>query len=81
MIECEPTVSDEVERVAAPPEIVPEPSVAAPSRKFTLPVGTPELELIVAVNVTELSETAGLLLVAKAREVDALAVGCATVSE
>jgi len=49
-----PTVSVEVEKVATALLFsVPVPSVVAPSRKVTVPVGVPEvLEVIVEVNVT-----------------------------
>ena len=54
VIECVPTVSVDVAKVATPPPFsVPVPSVVAPSRKVTVPVGVPEvLDVIVAVNVT-----------------------------
>jgi len=54
VIECVPTVSVDVPKVATPlPFSVPVPSVVAPSRKVTVPVGVPEvLDMIVAVNVT-----------------------------
>ena len=54
MIECVPTVSVDVVKVATPPLFkVPVPRTVVPSRKVTVPVGVPEvLEVIVAVNVT-----------------------------
>src|SRR6202171_1559498 len=54
VIECVPTVSVDVAKVATPlPFSVPVPRVVAPSRKVTVPVGVPEvLDVIVAVNVT-----------------------------
>jgi len=54
VIECVPTVSVDVVKVAtAPPFSVPLPSGVVPSRKVTVPVGVPEvLDVIVAVNVT-----------------------------
>lgn len=55
MIECEPALSNEVLNVAKPAEFsVTLPSVEAPSRKFTEPVGTvgfPDGPETVAVNV------------------------------
>jgi hypothetical protein len=54
VIECVPTVSIELAKVAIPLLFnVPVPSVVVPSRKLTVPVGMPEvLDVIVAVNVT-----------------------------
>ena len=54
MIECVPTVSVDVVKVATPLLFnVPVPSAVVPSRKVTVPVGVPEvLEVIVAVNIT-----------------------------
>jgi len=54
VIECVPTVSVDVVKVATPWLFnVPVPSVVVPSRKVTVPVGVPEaLDVIVAVNVT-----------------------------
>ena len=54
MIECVPTVSVDVVKVATPLLFnVPIPSAVVPSRKLTVPVGVPEvLEVIVAVKVT-----------------------------
>ena len=54
MIECVPTVSVDVVKVATPLLFnVPVPSAVVPSRKVTVPVGMPEvLNVIVAVNVT-----------------------------
>jgi hypothetical protein len=53
-MECAPTVSVEIVKVALPPLFrVPMPSVIAPSRKFIVPVGVPlPAEVTVAVNVT-----------------------------
>jgi hypothetical protein len=50
-----PTDSDEVVKVALPPERLAVPNVAAPSRNVTVPVGVPtpgETALTVAVKVT-----------------------------
>jgi hypothetical protein len=54
VIECVPTVSDDVVKVATPLLFsIPPPRVVAPSRTATVPVGVPEvLDVIVAVNVT-----------------------------
>jgi hypothetical protein len=54
VIECVPTVSIDVVKVATPMLFnVPLPSVFVPSRKVTIPVGVPEvLDAIVAVNVS-----------------------------
>jgi len=54
VIECVPTVSVDVVKVATPLLFnVPVPSAVVPSRKVTVPVGMPEvLNVIVAVNVT-----------------------------
>jgi len=68
-MECAPTVSVEVVKVATAVLLsVPVPRVVAPSRKVTVPVGMPDvMEVIVAVKVTaapldaegaELSKTA-----------------------
>ena len=82
MIECVPTASDEVVNVATRLESEPEPSEALPSRKFIVPVGVPEAALTVAVKVTELCKTAGLLFeVTAVVVVVRLTVTCTTVSE
>jgi hypothetical protein len=54
VIECVPTVSVDVVKVATPWLFnVPVPSAVVPSRKVTVPIGVPEaLDVIVAVNVT-----------------------------
>jgi len=54
VIECDPTVSVDVVKVATPWLFnVPVPGAVVPSRKVTVPVGVPEvLDVIVAVNVT-----------------------------
>lgn len=62
---CEPTAREEVANVAVPlvPEIVPEPILVDPSRKFTVPVGETLAELVtVAVNVTAVPYMDGLPL-------------------
>jgi len=56
VIECEPTVRVEIEKVATPPLSVPVPRLVDPSMKATVPVGVPlpgEFALTVAVNVTD----------------------------
>jgi len=55
VIECVPTVSVEIVKVAVPPLLrVPMPSVVGPSRKLTVPVGVPLLpDVTVAANVTD----------------------------
>jgi hypothetical protein len=53
-----------VEKVATPPVSVPVPMTAAPSRKFTVPVGVPAPGLTaatVAVKVTDCPKTDGLV--------------------
>lgn len=54
VMECVPTVSVEIVKVALPPLFsVPVPSVIVPSRKVIAPVGVPlPVEVTVAVNVT-----------------------------
>jgi hypothetical protein len=52
VIEWEPRASVDVENDAAPPLSVPVPSVVAPSRNVTVPVGIPPVPVTVAVNVT-----------------------------
>ena len=57
-----PTDSDEVVKVALPPERLAVPNVAAPSRNVTVPVGVPtpgETALTVAVKVTDCPNTDG----------------------
>ena len=67
VIECEATLSVEVENVAVctPPTVasVPVPNVVAPSLNVTVPVGEPEagaVALTVAVKVMEAPENDGL---------------------
>jgi len=62
VIEWLPAVKDEVERVAsALPFNVPVPSVAAPSKKVTVPAGVPDAPDVTAtVNVTEAPKGDGL---------------------
>ena len=57
-----PTLNDEVASVALPPLKLAVPSVVAPSRKVTVPVGVPDpgaAALTVAVNVTLCPMTVG----------------------
>jgi hypothetical protein len=77
VIECVPTASVEVVKVATPLLLsVPLPSVAVPSRKVTLPVGVPELlDVMVAVNVS------GLPLDAEAVEATMVVVVAAAATE
>jgi len=82
VIECEPIARDEVVKLATPAERELGPSGVVPSRKLTLPVGVPDAELTVAVNVIALCVRAGLLLVTSASEVDVLlTTDCTTVIE
>jgi hypothetical protein len=57
-----------VHREATPAESIPWPSGVVPSRKLTLPVGVPTVELTLAVSVTAVCATAGLLLEDKRTE-------------
>jgi hypothetical protein len=70
---CEPTESDDVMNVAAPPApTVPVPKVVAPSKNVTVPVIVPAVaELTVAVNVTLAPVVDGLRDDAMAAVVDA----------
>jgi hypothetical protein len=56
VIECDPTLKEDVANVACPdPSSVPVPRVVAPSLNVTIPVGVPlpgEFTVTVAVNVT-----------------------------
>ena len=60
-MECDPTAREEVEKLALPLlsrfEV---PKVVEPSLKVTMPVGTPPLEVTVAVKVTDWLNTEGL---------------------
>ena len=72
VIECAATANEEAVNVADPEELSESvPSVVVPSRKVTVPVGTPEPEegLTVAVNVTACPKTEGLADEATATEV------------
>jgi hypothetical protein len=75
VIECVPTVSVDVVKLATPlPFNVPAPSAVVPSRKVSVPLGVPALlDVIVAVNVT------GAPLVAEAPELTTTAVVAAGV--
>ena len=60
-MECEATDRVEVEKVACPlPSRVEVPSVDEPSLNVTVPVGTPPLEVTLAVKVTGWLNTEGL---------------------
>ena len=61
MIEWEPSVRDEVVNVATPAESGPWPSGVVPSRKLTVPVGVPTVELTLAVKVTPVCAMDGLV--------------------
>ena len=65
VIECVPTARDEVVSVATPPESVPRPRGVVPSRKLTVPVGTPAGEDTVAVSVTAFCASTVLALLAR----------------
>jgi len=55
-MECAPTLSVELVRVATPPDSVPVPKVVEPSRKVTVPVRVPDpgaTAFTVAVRVTD----------------------------
>ena len=70
---CEPAANEDVVKEATPPESVPAPRSAVPSRKFTVPVGVPAVEVTVAVKITGFCSIDGLLLLAKV-EADAALV-------
>src|SRR5438445_12871395 len=59
VIECERTGSDDVVRLAWPPDNATLPSVVAPSLKVTFPVGVlePDEGLTLTMNVTDCPET------------------------
>lgn len=59
MIECVPTLNDEVLYVACPLDKVPVPRVVEPSLNVTVPVGVPPLPLAWAVKVTDVPEVDG----------------------
>ena len=60
VIECDPTVKDEIARVAVPAVTVPVPIAVAPSLKVTVPVTVPvAVVLTVAVKVTDWPTTDG----------------------
>ena len=70
-MECGPTASDEVVSVATPLDSVPGPNGVVPSKKFTVPVGTPAVEDTVAVKVIAFCASTGLALLATAMADDA----------
>ena len=79
VIECDPTVSKEVLKVAWPELRVAVPNVAAPSLKVTVPVGVPvpgAVAVTVAVKVTDWPKTEGLTEEATAVVVLALLTVC-----
>lgn len=59
-MECVPTASAAVLRVATPPLSVPVPNVFVPSLNVTVPVGVPPALVTVAVKVTDCPKTEGL---------------------
>jgi hypothetical protein len=83
VIECVPTVSNDVAKVATPLLFnVPVPSVVAPSWKVTLPVGVPEvLDVIVAVKVTGAPLDVEAAELTNAAEVAAGVMVCVTAAD
>jgi hypothetical protein len=64
LIECVPTVSDDVVKLAVPLESVTVPRTVEPSLKVTVPVGTPlpgDTEVIVAVMATAQPDAEGFI--------------------
>ena len=57
---CEPCASADVVKLALPPLNVALPIMVGPSLKFTFPVGVPNEELTVVVNVTDCPTLDGL---------------------
>jgi hypothetical protein len=66
VIVCVPTVKEEVVNVATPPDNMPWPNGVVPSTKLTVPVGVPDDEETVAVNMVALVLSTGLTLLASA---------------
>ena len=60
--------------MAPPADIVPEPRAVAPSMKFTVPVGVPEVALTLAVKVTAFSNNDMTLLLVTTTLVEAEAL-------
>jgi hypothetical protein len=61
VIECAPAASEEVAYDATPALSVPDPSAVVPSRKVTVPPGTPATDEAVAVNVTGAETNVGFV--------------------
>ena len=83
-MECEPTASTEVLRVADPELSAPVPRVLAPSLKVTVPVGVPAPganAFTVAVNVTCCPNNDGLVELASDVAVLAVLTVCVTIAE
>ena len=79
-----PTVSAKVVNVALPPESVAVPSVVAPSKNVTVPVGVPApgaAALTVAMNTTEWPNTEGFTVDVTVVETDALFTVCVMAAE
>ena len=79
-----PALSDDVVKVADPLLSVPDPMLTPPSRKAIDPVGVPcpgDVTAIVAVNVTGLPISAGLLDAARVRVVLAAFTACGSVDD
>jgi hypothetical protein len=82
VIEWEPTVvSEDVLYVATPPLSVPVPSVTAPSRNVTEPVGVPPAPVTVAVKVTDWPPMRGLSEEVTAVVLDLVLTTCVTTDE
>ena len=76
VIECDPTTRPAVVRVAVPPaNVTGAPRFPAPSLNCTVPVGVPEPDDTVALNVTDSPNTDGLEPAVRATTVE---VGAAT---
>lgn len=83
-MECEPTASTEVLRVADPELSAPVPSVVVPSLKVTVPVGVPApgaSAFTIAVNVTGCPNTEGLVELASDVVVLAVFTVCVKIAE
>jgi hypothetical protein len=79
-----PTASDEVVKLALPPESVAVPRVTAPSTKLTVPVGVPEAgatAVTVATNVADWPNTVGFKIDETVAELLALLTVCVMAAE
>jgi hypothetical protein len=74
---CVPAARDEVVNAAAPPDRVIAPNGVVPSRKLTVPVGVPNEDATLAVNVTALVAKAGFTVLVR----PTLAVAWPTIRE